>query len=98
MPCYRGTSKYPDGTWRTITDHVEALADVFADLHPRAGDAGARLIVRLYDIIGNPTLADAVLDRLVHNAYPVESHRAPAAVVTEPLVPVWLGVAVMADK
>ncbi|MER9883965.1 ATP-binding protein [Mesorhizobium sp. M0118] len=25
-----------------------------------------------YDMIGNPTIADAILDRLVHNAYRVE--------------------------
>ncbi len=25
-----------------------------------------------YDMIGNPTIADAVLDRLVHNAYRIE--------------------------
>ena len=25
-----------------------------------------------YDLIGNPTIADAVLDRLVHNAYRIE--------------------------
>ncbi len=25
----------------------------------------------LYHIIGNPTLADAILDRLVHNAYKI---------------------------
>ena len=25
-----------------------------------------------YDIIGNPTLADAILDRVVHNAYRIE--------------------------
>lgn len=27
---------------------------------------------RWYEIIGNPTIADAVLDRLVHNAYRIE--------------------------
>jgi len=25
-----------------------------------------------YEIIGNPTIADAILDRLVHNAYRIE--------------------------
>lgn len=29
-------------------------------------------IDRWYEIIGNPTIADAVLDRLVHNAYRIE--------------------------
>ena len=27
---------------------------------------------RWYDMIGNPTLADAILDRLVHNAYRID--------------------------
>ena len=27
---------------------------------------------RWYEIIGNPTIADAVLDRLVHNTYRIE--------------------------
>jgi len=27
---------------------------------------------RWYEIIGNPTLADAILDRIVHNAYRIE--------------------------
>jgi DNA replication protein DnaC len=26
-------------------------------------------VERWYEVIGNPTLADAILDRLVHNAY-----------------------------
>jgi DNA replication protein DnaC len=41
---------------------------------------------RWYEIIGNPTIADAVLDRLVHNAYRIElsgeslrKQRSPAA-------------------
>jgi len=41
-------------------------------------DAGSLLITsqlpvdKWYDIIGNPTLADAILDRIVHNAYRIE--------------------------
>jgi len=41
-------------------------------------DAGSVLITsqvpvdRWYEMIGSPTLADAVLDRLVHNAYRIE--------------------------
>ncbi len=27
---------------------------------------------RWYEIIGDPTLADAILDRIVHNAYRIE--------------------------
>jgi DNA replication protein DnaC len=29
-------------------------------------------VARWYEIIGNPTLADAILDRIVHNAYRIE--------------------------
>jgi len=41
-------------------------------------DTGAMIITsqlpvdKWYDIIGNPTLADAILDRIVHNAYRIE--------------------------
>jgi DNA replication protein DnaC len=41
-------------------------------------DTGSMLITsqlpvdKWYDIIGNPTLADAILDRIVHNAYRIE--------------------------
>ena len=41
-------------------------------------DAGSLIITsqlpvdRWYEIVGNPTLADAILDRLVHNAYRIE--------------------------
>ena len=27
---------------------------------------------RWYELVGNPTLADAILDRIIHNAYRVE--------------------------
>ena len=27
---------------------------------------------RWYELVGNPTLADAILDRIVHNAYRIE--------------------------
>ncbi|WP_035179962.1 ATP-binding protein, partial [Acidocella facilis] len=29
-------------------------------------------VERWYEIIGDPTIADAILDRLVHNAYRIE--------------------------
>jgi DNA replication protein DnaC len=34
--------------------------------------AGQLPIERWYEIIGDPTLADAILDRVVHNAYRIE--------------------------
>jgi DNA replication protein DnaC len=46
---------------------------------------------RWYEIIGNPTIADAILDRLVHNAYRIEltgdslrKKRPPAAPASSP--------------
>jgi DNA replication protein DnaC len=41
-------------------------------------DAGSILLTsqvpidRWHDIVGNPTLADAILDRVIHNAYRIE--------------------------
>jgi DNA replication protein DnaC len=32
---------------------------------------------RWYEIIGNPTLADAILDRIIHNAYRLDLHSLP---------------------
>jgi DNA replication protein DnaC len=29
-------------------------------------------IDRWYEIVGNPTLADAILDRIIHNAHRIE--------------------------
>ena len=29
-------------------------------------------VTQWYDMIGNPTLADAILDRIIHNAYRIE--------------------------
>jgi len=43
-------------------------------------DAGSILMTsqlpvdRWYEIIGDPTLADAILDRVIHNAYRIELH------------------------
>jgi IstB-like ATP binding protein len=63
---------------------VDRLCDVLPD-RDRAWDWGMVLhdrgsivvtsqlpVDRWYEIIGNPTIADAVLDRLVHNAYRIE--------------------------
>jgi DNA replication protein DnaC len=33
-------------------------------------------VARWYEQIGDPTLADAILDRLVHNAHRIEMHGA----------------------
>ena len=39
---------------------------------------------RWYEIIGNPTMADAILDRLVHNAYRLELEGPRSMRETEP--------------
>lgn len=57
-------------TGEEARDLLEILEDRF--------DAGSIILTsqvpvdRWHDMIGNPTLADAILDRLVHNAYRVE--------------------------
>ena len=49
---------------------------------------------RWYEIVGNPTLADAILDRLVHNAHRIEltgkSRRKPETTAPEPGYPTGL--------
>jgi DNA replication protein DnaC len=47
------------------------LMEVIDDRHPRASTILATQvpIERWHDMIGDPTYADAILDRLIHNAY-----------------------------
>jgi DNA replication protein DnaC len=55
-------------------DQARDLLEIVEDRY----DAGSILLTsqvpidRWHDIVGNPTLADAVLDRIVHNAYKIE--------------------------
>ena len=55
-------------------DQARDLLEIVEDRY----DTGSLLIAsqvpveRLYDSIGDPTLADAILDRIVHNAYKIE--------------------------
>ena len=57
-----------------LPEQARDLLEIVEDRY----DAGSLLITsqlpvdRWYDIIGIPTLADAVLDRLVHNAYRID--------------------------
>ena len=57
-----------------LPEQARDLLEIVEDRY----DAGSLLITsqlpvdRWYDIIGIPTLADAVLDRVVHNAYRIE--------------------------
>src|SRR6201995_4782032 len=46
-----------------VEDRYEARSTIVTSQLP---------VDRWYEIIGNPTIADAVLDRLVHNAYRIE--------------------------
>ena len=50
------------------------LLEIIEDRHERRSTiVTSQLPVdRWYEIIGNPTIADAVLDRLLHNAYLIE--------------------------
>jgi DNA replication protein DnaC len=55
-------------------DRRRNLLEIVEDRH----DRGSILITsqipvdRWFEIIGNPTLADAILDRVVHNAYRID--------------------------
>ena len=57
-----------------LPEQARDLLEIVEDRY----DAGSILLTsqapidRWHDIIGNPTLADAILDRIVHNAYKVE--------------------------
>ena len=46
-----------------LEDHSERRSTLMTSQIP---------VDRWYEIIGNPTIADAVLDRLVHNAHRIE--------------------------
>ena len=39
------------------------------DSNPRSPRLGLRSVDRWHDLIGEPTLADAILDRIIHNAH-----------------------------
>jgi DNA replication protein DnaC len=76
-----GPEKLDDGQRRDLLEIVE-------DRYERRSTIVTSQIPvdRWYEIIGNPTIADAILDRLVHNAYRIElsgeslrKQRSPAA-------------------
>jgi DNA replication protein DnaC len=69
-------------------DQRRDLLDIVEDRYERRTTIVTSQIPvdRWYEIIGNPTIADAILDRLVHNAYRIElsgeslrKQRSPAA-------------------
>jgi DNA replication protein DnaC len=63
--------------WGPETLSPEQARDLLEIVEDRY-DAGSILLTsqvpidRWHDIVGNPTLADAILDRIVHNAYKIE--------------------------
>jgi DNA replication protein DnaC len=56
------------------TEQQKDLLEIIEDRHDRRSTlVTSQLPVKhWYDILANPTLADAILDRLVHNAYKIE--------------------------
>jgi DNA replication protein DnaC len=56
---------------RLTTEQRHDLMEVIDDRHQRASTILATQvpIERWHEMIGDPTCADAILDRLVHNAY-----------------------------
>ena len=63
--------------WRPEPLLAEQQRDLLKIVEDRY-DAGSLIITsqvpidRWYEIVGNPTLADTILDRIVHNAHPIE--------------------------
>ena len=66
-----------DAVWRPEPLGPEQRRDLLEIVEDRY-DIGSLLITsqlpikRWYEIIGDPTLADAILDRVIHNAYRIE--------------------------
>ena len=57
-----------------LTDHERRdLLEILEDRHDRRSTIMTSQLPRKawYDVVGDPTLADAVLDRIVHNAYEI---------------------------
>ena len=61
------------GLVKLTAEHRRDLLEILEDRHAtRSTIATSQLpIEKWHDIIGDPTLADAILDRLVHNAYKI---------------------------
>ena len=62
--------------WGLTTLKAEQRQDLLEILEDRHGSRATIVTSQLpvdkwHDIIGDPTLADAILDRLVHNAYKI---------------------------
>ncbi len=63
--------------WGLVTLDQGAARDIFEVLEERSGSvivASQVPVANWYDVIAAPTVADAILDRLVHNAHKIELH------------------------
>jgi len=81
------------GLAKLTAENRRDLLEILEDRHGvRSTLATSQLpIEKWHDIIGDPTLADAILDRLVHNAYKINlkgeslrKHRAKLTHTTQP--------------
>jgi hypothetical protein len=72
VDCYFGSGALRPET--LSPDQARDLLEIVEDRY----DAGSILLTsqvpidRWHDIVGNPTLADAILDRVIHNAYRID--------------------------
>jgi DNA replication protein DnaC len=62
------------GPEKLTAEQRRDLMDIVEDRHQRRSTifTSQLPVDRWYDMIGDPTLADAILDRIVHNAYRIE--------------------------
>jgi DNA replication protein DnaC len=54
---------------------LSAMADAFGELQNSSRDSSAASLLplgRWHEVIGDPTLADAILDRIIHAAHRIE--------------------------
>jgi IstB-like ATP binding protein len=73
--CHWAPSTYDDWGPETLNaDQRRDLLEIIDDRHEmRSIIVTSQVpIDRWYEIIGDPTIADAILDRLVHNAYRID--------------------------
>ncbi len=76
-------------TWKLNDEQRRDLLEIIEDRYEKRSTIVTSQVPvdHWYDMIGNPTIADAVLDRLVHNAYRIElsgeSMRKQKAVTTD---------------
>jgi IstB-like ATP binding protein len=70
--CHRGPSTYDDWGLANLTpDQGRDLLEIVDDRHGRGSTVVTSQlpVENWHEVIANPTVADAILDRLVHNAH-----------------------------